>query len=344
MKVIFDIMHPAHINFFSQLVKRLKKDNVQVGFRLLDRGKVVKIFQKEYPDYSYKTIGTHSNTQVGLYLKTGVWRTIILLFSLLNEKCDFVLGVAAFQAGFASKLMRGTRSLLVYDDPEYKLNFLLSKQFADRLYMPAFCHVESGNVYSFECLKEWAYLSPKYFNPNPGVLEKYGIKPYEYIFIREVDTKSLNYREQERSIIEDLNQEGIKKPVLLSLENKERESIYSDWTVLNEPVDDIHSLMYFSRALISNGDSMAREGAMLGVKSVYCGIRDMKANNYLYERNLLSWIINTHELVDFIAKASQELKSDDIEHQKNKVRDNLLVEWDDVNEVLYDAIMNWEEL
>jgi predicted glycosyltransferase len=52
-----------------------------------------------------------------------------------------------------------------------------------------------------------------------------------------------------------------------------------DWQLLDEPVEDIHSLIYYSRGLISSGDSMAREAALLGVESYYLGVRDMPANS-----------------------------------------------------------------
>ena len=49
--------------------------------------------------------------------------------------------------------------------------------------------------------------------------------------------------------------------------------------MLQEPIEDIHSLIYYSAGLVSSGDSMAREAALLGVPAYYLGIRyDMPAN------------------------------------------------------------------
>ena len=46
-----------------------------------------------------------------------------------------------------------------------------------------------------------------------------------------------------------------------------------------EPIEDIHSLIYYAAGLVSSGDSMAREAALLGVPSYYLGIRySMPAN------------------------------------------------------------------
>ena len=56
---------------------------------------------------------------------------------------------------------------------------------------------------------------------------------------------------------------------------------------MKEPVKDIHSLMYFSQVVISSGDSVAREGAMLGVPSIYAGIRDMPANVIMIKKEML---------------------------------------------------------
>ena len=68
--------------------------------------------------------------------------------------------------------------------------------------------------------------------------------------------------------------------VLFSLEEKKRRDEYpADWILLQEPIEDIHSLIYYSAGLVSSGDSMAREAALLGVPSYYLGIRySMPAN------------------------------------------------------------------
>jgi len=55
---------------------------------------------------------------------------------------------------------------------------------------------------------------------------------------------------------------------------------------LKEPVSDIHSLIYYSRALISSGDSMAREACVLGVPAYYCGGRRMAVNDFLSSTGL----------------------------------------------------------
>ena len=117
--------------------------------------------------------------------------------------------------------------------------------------------------------------------PNEKVLEAYGVKPKEYIFLREVTVGTINYTGQESGAIlgiKDMIPAGMK--VLFSLEEKKRRGEYpADWILLQEPIEDIHSLIYYSAGLMSSGDSMAREAALLGVPSYYLGIRySMPAN------------------------------------------------------------------
>ena len=75
------------------------------------------------------------------------------------------------------------------------------------------------------------------------------------------------------------NEEG-RMQVLFSLEEKHRRGEYpEDWILLQEPIEDIHSLMYYSAGLVSSGDSMAREAALLGIPAYYLGKRhSMPAN------------------------------------------------------------------
>ena len=170
-------------------------------------------------------------------------------------------------------------------------------------------------------LKEWAYLSPSYFEPNSDALNNYNIKSKNYIFIREVSTKTLNYVGQESNLlyrISDYLPKNIK--VLLSLEDKSKINLYpKDWILLKEPVENIHSLIYFSKIVISSGDSMAREGSVMGVTSIYTGKREMAANKVLenygvlfhYNINELCTLIPKFFEIDFAQEETREKISSD---------------------------------
>jgi hypothetical protein len=126
---------------------------------------------------------------------------------------------------------------------------------------------------------------------------------------------------------------------VLSLEDKSIAGNFPEhWTILQEPVSDIHSLIYYSKGVVSSGDSMAREGAMLGVPSIYCGIRKMKANELLMGIGLLHHL-PLKEAVPFINKMLA--KSFDEALQIN-ARKELLDNWVDMVGFMKEQINNYK--
>jgi predicted glycosyltransferase len=84
--------------------------------------------------------------------------------------------------------------------------------------------------------------------------------------------------------------------------------------------------MYYSKLVVSSGDSMAREGAMLGVPSIYCGLRDMKANKLLMELGSLQHLPQ-QQAVPLINKI---IETDFNQDQQCSLRNSLLNSWDDM--------------
>ena len=191
------------------------------------------------------------------------------------------------------------------------------------------------------CLKEWAYLNPRTFVPNEKVLEKYGVKPKEYMFLREVTVGTTNYTGQKSGAIlgiKDMIPAGMK--VLFSLEEKKRRDEYpADWILLQEPIEDIHSLIYYSAGLVSSGDSMAREAALLGVPAYYLGIRySMPANAAaskvasLQNRKTMPF----EEWIDNLGAESQESRV----KSQEELRTHIDNEFIDINEYMLSLVEN----
>ncbi len=201
--------------------------------------------------------------------------------------------------------------------------------------MPSFSK-EYRRIKKFKGLKEWAYLSPKYFKPDKTVLTEYGLKEKEYVFFREVSTDTSNYLNQEKNLILQLSQKiKYEIHVVLSLENKLlKEHFPKDWIILEEPVSDIHSLMYFSKTIVSSGDSMAREGAMLGVPSIYLGNRDMPANKVLMDKGFLQKL-TLYETSEFINSKNESTNQE----ERRKL---LLNEWSDINDLILGLINKYK--
>ncbi|MBX3441615.1 MAG: DUF354 domain-containing protein [Planctomyces sp.] len=322
--ILVDLTHPAHVNCFKHVVRELDRRGFRVTVTTLNRGRLPAIIRREIPETPCVVIGTQGVTRAGIYLRTGVLRTLKLGWHILRNNVSLALGAVAYQGGLWCRML-GRPSLGIYDDPGHRINYSMSCRLLSRFLVPTCLGDAEGNRVPFQGLKEWAYLSPARFVPDESAVTRLGLRPYEYEFVREVDARTLNYMGQTVSSIEALYNLGLRDSrVVLSLENKSRKSLFPNWSILDEPVEDIHSLMHFSRTVISNGDSMAREGAMLGRPAVYAGIREMPANRFLLDQELLAHQVDPTACLEWIRQSSRTPAA------QAELRSRLLAEWDDV--------------
>ncbi|MDO6440473.1 DUF354 domain-containing protein [Cyclobacterium sp. 1_MG-2023] len=339
MKILIDIKHPAQLNLFKGLAKELVSLGWTVIICYLDRGKLPKIIDREYSEFNRIKVGSSKGTKWSIFWNGNVLRTTSFLQIIRKEKFNICISASSAPLALACKLT-GTPLLQFYDDPERKAINKINAKLSTKIFFPPIVK-ENKQVEIFDCLKEWSYLSPSYFKPDETVLEKYGLKPNEYVFVREVSNKSFNYYNQEDAIICSFSDQINKNiPVLLSLEDKSiKDKFPNNWTILEEPIADIHSLIYFSKLMVSSGDSMAREGAMLGIPSIYCGIREMKANQLLIDKGILE-----HCPVEEAVKPFNDYISAEFDQEKQiKIRENLLKEWDDMNQFMMSQILKYKK-
>ncbi|MGK7393544.1 MAG: DUF354 domain-containing protein [Candidatus Cyclobacteriaceae bacterium M3_2C_046] len=334
MKVLVDIAHPAHVNFLKHAMNILKNEGHEIMITGLKRGKLPKILEKEMSQYPISYVGSHNGSTYSIIVEANLKKAFNLAAYVIRHKVDIGVSVGSFNLGAVLKLI-GKPNLQFDDDPERKTNVFLEKMTSTALFFPPIISAD-GNVKVMNALKEWAYLTPKYFKPSVTALMDYPVKTKEYIFVREVSTGSLNYQDQQSNLVASISGQFPENyQVLLSLEDKKTKDQYpSDWIILEEPVGDIHSLMYFSKIIVSSGDSMAREGAMLGVPSIYCGSREMKANQLLIDRKMLF----KSDPAKVPALMENLVNQDIMIMPQESFRERLMEEWVDVTEFIVNNI------
>lgn len=285
MNIWIDLGHMPQHNFYRPLIHTLASNGHNVLVTVLDRGRLANIVKndlKDEPNVKIWVIGKHRMNKLSVYIEVNLLRIPMLFFWALGKKIDISL-CNHHQGAIVARIL-GFPGYTFGDDPQTKLYPLFVKA-ATQSHMLIYEDTTNGKILPKDkvmpCLKEWAYLNPRTFKPDVKALEAYGVKPKEYIFLREVTVGTINYTGQESGAIlgiKDLIPKGMK--VLFSLEEKKRRNEYpEDWILLQEPIEDIHSLIYYSAGLVSSGDSMAREAALLGVPAYYLGIRySMPAN------------------------------------------------------------------
>ncbi|MBN2566874.1 DUF354 domain-containing protein [Candidatus Woesearchaeota archaeon] len=332
MRILIELYHAADVNFFKNAIPELKKKHgLYVVIR--ERGKLSKIFEKEI-GLPYTIYGKHEN-ELPLKILDFIKRTLFNFRFIRKRDIDLTLSFSGHGITLAAKLA-GVPSINFYDDFEYKINFHLGRLFSTAYYIPSFIPFKGRNIHHFHGYKELAYLSPDRFKPSPKALKQYGIIPERYVFVRLISSTSLNYQTE---VLFDWNAlfsriKGAGYLVVLSLEDKRKEHLFEkSCIVLNEPVDDIYSLMFHAKAIISSGDTMIREAALMGVPAVYLGGRDMLVNRELVRLGLIRIPKGdiTKEILDIIHK-----------DYKRKTRTTLSkrvgTSWVDTTDVILEAV------
>ena len=342
MNVWVDLGHIPQYNFYKPLILRLAKEGKCVYVTYLNRGRMPKIIQAELGNVENVhlfQIGKHRLSRLSVILEANLLRNIQLIIWKIGKHIDVALS-NGYQAAFIGWLF-GVPSYSYDDDPQtihYRPKVLLNKSCNYCIYKYQGKKI-SAKAHILPVLKEWAYLSPSVFTPNENVLKQYGVKPREYLFLREVSVGTMNYIGQKAQAIyaiKDLIPQN--KKVLFSLEEKGKRDMYpKDWQLLQEPIDDIHSLIYYSCGLISSGDSMAREASMLGVPSLYLGIRtDMPANKAAIEVAKM-YSIDTIDIKQWLNQCL--VSSEELNKRQVKIRERVYNSFIDISEYIYYEIL-----
>ena len=335
-----DVAHIPQFNFYRNLILRFVADGHKVFLTVLDRGKLPDIVRREtagVPNLQVTVIGRHRSKRWSAILEANLLRNVQLLWWARGKRFD--IGYSnGYQLALASRLKRFP-SYSFDDDPDtpdYRPKLWFNREACYCLY--GYTGRLSPKAHVLPVLKEWAYLAKDCFRPDPSVLDEYGLQPGGYVFLREVSVGTVNYSGQAEGAVLDIKDMIPEKfRVLLSLERKSQRGLYPpDWTLLDEPLRDVRSLVYYSAGLVSSGDSMAREAALMGVPSYYLGIRyDMPANAAaarvarLQNRRscgIAGWL------------QSLECNPDSLVAERERVRDCIAAEFIDINAYMYNLV------
>jgi hypothetical protein len=289
------------------------------------------------PGFPFTSIGSYRKS----FIAKVVWisyRFPLFLNHVRRGRYDVVASFGGIGICHATYVL-GKPSVIFDDDVEYGIGFYPYKWFATRLVMPEQIPVHGRNVVRYKGFKELAYLHPRHFKPDEGVLQEYGLRPGQYVFVREVSKISMNYAHLESGQLADvcrhLSSSGTR--VVLSLEDKALSDRFAPYcTILQEPVRDIFSLMHFAQLAISSGDTMAREACLTGTPVIYTGGRQMSVNTELTKKGILFQPDDENpvmKLAGRIIEQNIKQKTSEIVHQA------LLNEWEDTTDVIVNNVL-----
>ncbi len=334
MNILFDINHPVDVNFFKNSIVSLDENGHNVFITFRNRGKLESILRYELKGYNIVKIGEHAKGFVSKVI-TQLNRDRKIISYIRKNSIDLVVcfgSTAAISAWWCRK------PYLAFDDDfEYKIPFFHANWFSTKHIYPDTIAYENSKTVKYKGFKELAYLHPNYLKTDKSILSNYNLKENKYVFVREIDSVSLNYQDENRileNIIEHIQKRGLK--ILLSLENKNKKAYFKDkdCIVLEEPVTDIYSLMYHALFAISSGDTVARETALMGVPTIYTGGRSMAVNEQLVAEGLFFEITDLEKLRNKIDEIDISFR----EKFKHDIVETINTKWEDTTQIILNLI------
>ncbi|MGE0683280.1 MAG: DUF354 domain-containing protein [Candidatus Binatia bacterium] len=316
MKILLDILHPAHVHFFRNAITELRRQGCEVIVTARDKDLTLRLLNLY--GIGYDCISREASSKKGLAWEL-LSRNVKLAQIVRREKPQVMAsigGISTAQVGFLTR----TRNLIFYDTENAWVSNLLSYPLATAVVTPE-CYQGSvfGRHVTYPGYHELAYLHPRRFTPDPQVLTSAGISPQSiFSVVRFVSWQALH----------DLHAAGFpldaKRQLICALEEFGQVFITSEQQLPPEfqhlcfslPPDQIHHFLAFAHLYVGESATMASESAMLGVPAIYLDRYGRGYTDELERRYGLCHTYSSTQAERAIEK-SREMLSLNIKHQSD---------------------------
>lgn len=268
----FDIIHPAHVHFFANTIRKL-----------IDRGISVKIFSRkkelvcellDYYGFEHKTLSSSTSGITGLFFEM-ILHQGRLLKEIIHEKPSVIATLGGPLCTHVSRLRKCPVAIFT-DTHIAKMQNLITLPFSSRIFVPdcypgPFYHMDK-KFEKYPGYHELAYLHPNRFSPDPTIKEKLGVSEDEsYSIVRFTAWQSSH----------DFSVHGLKLPKKQEIVNKllnhgkvfiSSESPLDDDLVQYQyplPISTMHDALTFASIIVGESATMVSEAVVLGTPGIF---------------------------------------------------------------------------
>ena len=268
MRIALQVYTPGQVHFLKNFISRmqarghdliltaLKKD---ISLQLLDRLQI-----------EYTNLGSYGDTPLQKLLHVPLV-DLRLYREMRRFDPDIFYGFAMIEGAHVSRVLR--KPCVQFTDTELaREQQMLFVPFSDAVITPSCFQNDYGIKHiRVESYKELAYLHPRYFHPDPAVLEMEGLEKGEpFCVVRFVSWTATH----------DIGQRGIqnKTKMLEKLEEASVRVIVTSEIPLpgslerfrsTTPPEKLHDLLHYATLYIGEGATTATEAAVLGTPAIY---------------------------------------------------------------------------
>lgn len=335
MRVLFDIVHPAHVHFYRHLHAELRADGHDLLVVARDKEVTLALLDAYGIDHEWSgRAGAKSTAARATELVT---RGAVLTRRARQFRPDVVC--TRNPAGVHAGRLVGART--VYDSVDGRaagVHFRLGAPLAHVVTSPTWLEEDYGPRHRrYRGPKELAYLRPNRFTPDPAVRDHLGVPGDQPLFllrfvandaIHDTDTVGLDQR-QRIDLVARLRQVG---HVVISSEGPLPASL--------EPLryglgpDQIHDVLAAADLFVGDSGSMAAEAGVLGTPALRLSSWEGPVRGYLGRMESEYGLVRCFRPEEVTAfRRALDTVLDDLAGTKDRARDSaarLVAENDDV--------------
>jgi hypothetical protein len=314
MRVLFDIVHPAHVHFFKHMIRDLQARGHQT--MIVAREKDVTSKLLDLYGLPHETVGRPQKSRAG-QLGELVRRDLLLAKRALSFGADVI--ATRNPAGVHAARLSGAVGIFDTDDGSAAgVHFLAARPFAHWLTSPDCLSERWGRRHvPYAGYKQGAYLHPDHFTPDPKVLDEVGLGPRDPFFVVRFVAMDASHDGGEagmplavkQAVLDRLQARG---RVFLSCEGGRVPAPWSHLTYKLAP-HRLHDLLAFATLVVGDSQTMAAEAAVVGTpalrSSTFAG--RIAYLEELEHRYGLTWAYHPRDADRFLARLDELLARGD---------------------------------
>ena len=268
MKYIFELNHPKHYYQFKYVMRVLKEHGHEIKVLAREKDVLLDVLKEEGVDYTI--FGKHNKSMSAKIF--GTFALVRHYIAIVRQyQPDIIVSKGSLYGTLTAKLM-GKKSVIFPDSEVVKVTNRYVVPLCTMVVTPQSFKLDYGKKHSRVAgIFEDCYLSPQVYNPNPLIVEQYGLKrPYAVLrfvgWFANHDVGKSGFNSQEKLLlVEELSK---KINVYISSEKELPEELQK--YRLPTPAAIIHDVLTYADLYVGDSQTMAAEAALLGTPAVRC--------------------------------------------------------------------------
>ena len=342
MRVLIDILHPAHVHVFRNFIRLMEERGHAI--LVTARNKDVTLALLDAYGIPFVSLSTISKHKVGLPFE-WLFRTFRLWKAARRFKPDVLLGCMGPSIVPVGKLLRKPTVVFYNNETAGMVSGWVQRIATVYVTSTSFEGRVKGRHVTHHSYHELAYLHPTYFTPDKRVLSELGIGENERFCIVRFVAWQASHDVGARGIVDKIGfVTELAKHGRVVITSEKNLPVELQTYQIKIKLEKLHDLLAFAALCVGESATLAAEAACLGVPAIYIA-NTMRGYTNELERDY-GLVFNFSSQEEGLKKAAELVQRQNVRGEFQKKREKMLSEKIDLTAWMVKFVegKNWESL